>query len=343
MGIKINNPKNSIIIEGLWGTGKTLVANTYCNKYNYKLISEPVFEDSGNITISNNKDQWYIKNHTEREHYLQESYPVLLERSILSTYAFLYVLHKTLPDELYIKKLQKSIEENKILLVFLKNTGAENLELNKKYSPEIQNIITNENNANLYNEWYTKILPFKYGIVPFVLNIKKEGVRNTTEVLVNNIYLALTYNRIAQVNIVCFTESLEGIKILILKRNKIKGGFWQTVTGGIHPGENLFNASKRELMEETGFGESDGQLLATDYIYSFIGNDNYELHEYVFGYKINDPAKFKISTEHDEFQWCSPTEAKEKMSFETNKNAIDAVIRKLSSSSRTAQDNETYS
>jgi lipoyl(octanoyl) transferase len=41
-------------------------------------------------------------------------------------------------------------------------------------------------------------------------------------------------------------------RILLLRRNASRGGFWQQVTGRIEPGERPEDAARRELREETG-------------------------------------------------------------------------------------------
>jgi len=140
--------------------------------------------------------------------------------------------------------------------------------------------------------------------------------------------LKLKYNRIAQVNVVCFTKSrknIDNVQVLVLKRNKKKGGFWQTITGGVHVGEDLRDAAKREVFEEIGLSD-EIYLFPTTLSYSFMGDDGYMLKEYVFGCEISDTSKMKISDEHDSFEWMCPQEAKERVFYDNNKQAIDAVM-----------------
>ena len=135
-------------------------------------------------------------------------------------------------------------------------------------------------------------------------------------------------DRVAQVNVVCFTRDEKGgIKILTLKRNEQKGGFWQAVTGGVHTGEDYLAAARREAAEETGI--SDCKVFETPLSYSFMGDDGYELTEYVFGCEIKDPSLVKLSGEHTAFEWLSPEEAKNRMKYEDNKTAVDAVCKKI--------------
>lgn len=41
-------------------------------------------------------------------------------------------------------------------------------------------------------------------------------------------------------------------QVLVLERTEARGGFWQTVTGRVEPGETPAQAARRELIEETG-------------------------------------------------------------------------------------------
>jgi len=54
---------------------------------------------------------------------------------------------------------------------------------------------------------------------------------------------------------------------LLLKRIERREGFWQGVTGGVEQGEELDEAARRELLEETGF--TPLKLERIDFSYSF--------------------------------------------------------------------------
>ena len=52
----------------------------------------------------------------------------------------------------------------------------------------------------------------------------------------------------------CIVYRINGgnVEILLLKTIPGRGGFWQSVTGKVEPGESLCDAARRELHEETG-------------------------------------------------------------------------------------------
>lgn len=338
MGVKNNNPKNSIIIEGLWGLGKTLIAKRYCEKFDYKFVAEPMHTEEERFEEIKDVDSWYINQHTKRLSYLRDSEKIFLERSILSSFAFLHSLKKRFPDIALIDDLKKIIQKKKVLVVYLRSENKKklnNLTHFKKYSEVIRGIISNFELRSRYENWYENMLPKKYGITPFILNVfDQDNIRRSVGEIANEINLVLRCNRIAQVNVVCFAKLFKdskNIKILILKRNEEKGGFWQTITGGVHIGEDLRDAAQREVFEEIGISCDKTELFLTPLAYSFMGDDGYFLKEYVFGCEINDPEKIRISKEHDSVEWVDFNEATGRVAYENNKKAIDAVVKKIGS------------
>lgn len=340
MSIKSQNPRNSIIIEGLWTLGKTSIARMYCSKYEYSFVPES-WHTKENVSIPASEiNNWYLAEHKKRADLLVKQSGIFLDRSVLSTFAFLYALGKPLPDESNLTSLKEIINKRGVLVVYIKAEEAlfscKQGEL-EEYSEDIQNIILNKELRNRYEEWYTKILPFKYGITPLVVRIVKDGLRRSSDEIAIDIKLSLANTRVAQVNIVCFEgDSEENLKILTLRRNEKKGGFWQTITGGIHPGESLIDAAHREIHEEISLLSSEYELYFTDMTYFFEGNDGYILDEYVIACKIKDSTDLKISKEHEDMEWLYLDEAQARVKYDNNRSAIQSAYKKISSSMRTA-------
>ena len=104
-----------------------------------------------------------------------------------------------------------------------------------------------------------------------------------------------------------------GREYLMLRRTASRGGFWQGVTGGVEEGEEVLEAAKRELAEETGFILSGIQRI--DYAYRFPVADEWrdlyaedvkEITEYVFvAYVDGQPDPILDPREHDTWEWCS--------------------------------------
>lgn len=334
MSIKNNNPENSIIIEGLWNAGKTSIAQSYCEQFGYTLLLEPMHTYQDEFPIIKDINLWYVEQHKKRADILHNSTNIFAERSLFSSFAFLYALEKPLPDNNLISSLGSIIQKNAILVVYIQIEQSLLLKRDieyKDYSKDIKNILENPKVRARYEDWYNNILPLEYGISPLVVSAtQKEGTCRSVTDMINDIQITLKCNRIAQVNVVCFVKSqtnTDNLQVLVLKRNQQKGGFWQTITGGVHVGENLHDAARREVLEEIGLSGDNVRLFPTTLSYSFMGDDGYMLKEYVFGCEISDSSRIQISYEHDSFEWIHPQEAINRVAWDGNKQAIDFVIK----------------
>jgi len=136
-----------------------------------------------------------------------------------------------------------------------------------------------------------------------------------------------------QVLIYPVRKSNEKWEYLMLKRVDNRGGFWQGVTGAPENDETLSETAKRELYEETAY--SPLNLIKTDISYIIPMEDRWidiypegtkEIPEYLFIAKIDGSSPPKIDPiEHNDWKWCSYEEAKELLSLEDNKRALDFV------------------
>jgi 8-oxo-dGTP pyrophosphatase MutT (NUDIX family) len=104
-----------------------------------------------------------------------------------------------------------------------------------------------------------------------------------------------------------------GVEILMLKRapGRILPGLWQCVSGSLEGSEPVPAGALRELREETGFGADD--------IEAFYDLDQVnQFHEpsvgailtsAIFAVRVKRRSQVRISNEHDEMRWMSPTAA----------------------------------
>jgi dATP pyrophosphohydrolase len=136
-------------------------------------------------------------------------------------------------------------------------------------------------------------------------------------------------NRTAQVEIIVYKIIDDKIVFLLLKRNEQKGGFWQPITGGVNPEENLIHAVDRELQEETGV-ESYLEKINDVYYFEFETEKYGIIKEYVFGVKISPDTNIKISDEHTEMKWCTLDEALALLKHESNKTGFRNLFSLLS-------------
>lgn len=133
---------------------------------------------------------------------------------------------------------------------------------------------------------------------------------------------------------------------LLLKRVTDRGAFWQGVTGGVENGENLLEAARRELIEETGLSFS--VIKDIDYSYSFpIENrwqHNYavgvkEIVEHVFvAYLDHEQEPVIDPDEHDAWKWCFFDEAIKLLTWPENIEALQKSHRYLNLSNVSISD-----
>lgn len=324
----MKNKNNFVIIEGFWGIGKTAVAEDL-KKNGFNFIKEPEGPNK-NIKGKDEISNWYLKQHKIREkEFKNNNNFIVLERSELSTFSYNYIKSKKIPTPKEIAPIIKLIKNKKILLVYL-SLPTKNSNLIKKndkvHGKEILNIINNQTKINLYEKWYREIMPHKFETTPFIINLINTK-RLKSDKIAKDIVSCLKSNRVAQVNVVVCRYNNKKIEVLILKRTKKRGGFWQAITGGVHIGESLIDAATREIKEELAL--SVPNIKYTNFFHSFMGNDDYILHEYVYTILISkkNSLKIKISEEHEEYKWVDKKTALSYLKFENNKKAIKKSIK----------------
>jgi 8-oxo-dGTP pyrophosphatase MutT (NUDIX family) len=107
-------------------------------------------------------------------------------------------------------------------------------------------------------------------------------------------------------------------EVLLLHRVPRLGGFWHVISGGIDPGETWEVAAERELLEETGLQFTDVQRCGntiSSYAVPRIGKGPLKA---VSAGSVDVRCMLAevrpdfipiLNWEHDEFRWCSTTDA----------------------------------
>lgn len=124
-----------------------------------------------------------------------------------------------------------------------------------------------------------------------------------------------------KVEVIVFRNLNKEREFLVLKRREEKGGAWQPVTGGVEKKEDVLDAAKRELEEETGIKEYI-RIIDKVHFFKYKNEDRVVLDEYVFGVEVSPNVKVKISGEHVDIKWCSFDEAVSLLKHEDNKMAF---------------------
>lgn len=121
--------------------------------------------------------------------------------------------------------------------------------------------------------------------------------------------------------------------VLLLKRSR-PIEFWQSVTGCLDPGETHDQAARRELAEETGFGD-EGELAftGTERVFEIDPRwrDRYapgvmQNTEYEWRYRVErvTPIRLDVS-EHKAYCWMPLDRATEMVWSWTNRDALEAL------------------
>ena len=137
-----------------------------------------------------------------------------------------------------------------------------------------------------------------------------------------------TRDRLSQVNCIIFKRESDGYKFLVLKRREDRGGFWQSVTGGVKIGERKPDALVRELKEETGI-EHCLELIDLNYSFSFRVPKFGVLVEDVYAVEVLPETKISISDEHTEYKWLGIKEAIAILKYKTNKEGFKRLWKIL--------------
>ncbi len=140
-----------------------------------------------------------------------------------------------------------------------------------------------------------------------------------------------------QVQCIIFRKINNYFEFLLLKRVPSKGGFWQSLTGGLENGESLEETVNREIKEEIGVTNIKRRINNVDFCQfddcAYKKSKGTWLSEYVFGIEIHETTEINISNndckEHSEFKWCSFDEALELLKWDSNKESLKKLNKIL--------------
>ncbi len=124
-----------------------------------------------------------------------------------------------------------------------------------------------------------------------------------------------------------------GYEFAIFRR--IRGGFWQAISGGGKTGESFIEAARREAWEETGVPQtSDFFSLETinsvpiHYFSEQTPEGRYVIEEHCFAVDCKD-IEITLSPEHSEFRWVDYKTAHGLLKWDSNKTALWELNQRL--------------
>jgi 8-oxo-dGTP pyrophosphatase MutT (NUDIX family) len=125
-----------------------------------------------------------------------------------------------------------------------------------------------------------------------------------------------------------------GWRLILLRRTVERGGFWQGVSGRVEAFDrNLEAAALREIQEETGIA-SGVEVLDLDRWVEFVGpRSGLRFRKRSMGAVLpagTTPSTVRLSHEHVEARWADFAEARALVSFDVNREEIEALELALS-------------
>lgn len=116
-------------------------------------------------------------------------------------------------------------------------------------------------------------------------------------------------------------------RVLLLRRTPERGGFWQTVTGRLEPGESPLDAARREVAEETGLHIGPVDL---GYRHAFALGDVLPpklVEEHGFAVHVAPDAAVHLGPEHDAFEWVDVPTALQRLPFRGLRETVARALQ----------------
>jgi len=146
--------------------------------------------------------------------------------------------------------------------------------------------------------------------------------------------LIVHYKQPRSIQVVIFANSNRERSYLLLRRLASHGGFWQSVTGSLEGEETHRHAAVREVLEETGIGAREEELIELGVTNTFEIAPQWR-ERYAPGVTHNEEVCLGMEVfesdvrvdpiEHDAYAWESYDRAMGMLYWDSNKRALAAA------------------
>ncbi len=150
--------------------------------------------------------------------------------------------------------------------------------------------------------------------------------------------MAIKYKQPVSIQAVIFSASPPAWEYLLLRRQAAYGGFWQSVTGSLEPGETYRQAAVREIFEETGIVCVEEDLIDLQLTQVFEIALLWRA-KYAPGVTHNEETCFALAVakrtiqldplEHEAFEWVDYQTALAHLYWESNRRAVKVVESRM--------------
>lgn len=330
--VKQRSKGSIVVIEGLWGIGKSSLIVHLRQFFDFLFIIEPNFKIAG---IRKGVSTWYKKEHKKRMNlaleYAREGESILMERSIFSSAAFYYARTGKLPR--WFDKNNIVVSTN-IHYLFLYDSQKEFNRRIKYIEDPIIRIASSKNNDfyEKYIEFFTKLLPS--------MNIPVWGVKFKNDL--DHIHeIILLLRKLLKTSLLIKKIKKEEVQVcataVILYKNKIltifspKHNQFAFPQGHREKNESLSDTIIREIREETGFVDVKIIRKFWEYRIRFKQGNSFQTKKIsCFLVRLKSLKKMKKNFEKHEFyinRFIDKKKVIEKLFWPEDKNAVRLALK----------------
>lgn len=119
------------------------------------------------------------------------------------------------------------------------------------------------------------------------------------------------------------------IEILLFRRPPARGHIWVPISGKVEPRDPDFeSALRRELAEETGL-DHPRRVVPLDWHVPFRADNGETWRLHAYAVEVERTWVPRLSAEHESMEWVSPEEARRRLHFPDNREAVGRLLERI--------------